>query len=255
MENKAQVTAFIILGLFIITVILVVLWLRPDSDSDGQETQNPNSFLSTCLKDYVIEAVEEISVHGGYSEPELSIDYEFEGEPRADIGYLCYQGGDYLSCVNQEPMLFNHLESEIGDYISRDVRGCFDELTVSFEEKGYVVDAVYRGFEVGLSEKKIQIDINAEITLTKSDESAKEENFRVSAPSRFYDLAVIAQKIVSREARNCDFDFIRFMDLYPEYSIDMTQTLDSSKIYTVTYKDTEEWFRFAVRGCVIPPGY
>lgn len=255
MKNKAQVTAFIILGLFIIAVILVVLWLRPGSDGGGQETQNPNSFLGTCLKDYVIEAVEEISSHGGYTEPELMIDFMFEDEPRTEIGYLCYNGGDYLSCVNQEPMLFNHLESEIGDYVSRDVRGCFDELTASYEEKGYVVDAIYRGFEVDLSENKIQIDINAEITLTKADESAKEENFRVSVPSRFYNLAVVAQKIVSREARDCDFDFINFMRLYPEYDVDMAQTLDSSEIYTVTYKDTEEWFRFAVRGCVIPPGY
>ena len=44
------------------------------------------------------------------------------------------------------------------------------------------------------------------------------------------------------------------MLLYPQYDIEKFRTGDSSIVYTVTDKKTEEFFRFAIRGCAIHPG-
>ena len=70
----------------------------------------------------------------------------------------------------------------------------------------------------------------------------------------FYDLAVISQEIVSQEAESCNFEILGFMLLNPEFEADRFRTGDSTTIYTIKHKGSEEWFRFAVRSCVIPPG-
>ena len=93
------------------------------------------------------------------------------------------------------------------------------------------------------------------MTLTKTGETTKEENFKVVIPSRIYDLAIVSQEIVSQEAKFCNFETVGFMLLYPDFKIERFTTGDLNKIYTITHKKTREKFKFAVRGCVIPPGF
>ena len=69
-----------------------------------------------------------------------------------------------------------------------------------------------------------------------------------------FDLALIVQEILSQESWYCNFEQNGFMLLYPQYDIEKFRTGDSSIVYTVTDKKTEEFFRFAIRGCAIPPG-
>jgi hypothetical protein len=73
--------------------------------------------------------------------------------------------------------------------------------------------------------------------------------------SNFYDLALVAQEIVSQEARFCNFEHLGYMLLYPDFEIDKFRTGDSDTIYTLTHRESGERFRFAVRGCVIPAGF
>ncbi len=217
--------------------------------------ENPNIFLESCIEDKIKEAVELISSQGGYISNPLHKTFKFEDEEEfTDISYLCYTQTSYLPCVNQEPMLIQHLKNEMKNYISNDVGDCFDKLTLSLEKQGYVVDATYRGFEVGLMEKKVIIEIDGEITLTKSGETSKQEDFKIIVPSRFYDLAIVTQEIVSQEARFCHFESLGYMLLYPEWYINKFRTSDAITIYTVEHKDSKEKFRFAIRGCVIRPG-
>ena len=101
--------------------------------------------------------------------------------------------------------------------------------------------------------RKIIIKINANMTLTKTEESLRYENFTIITASKFYDLAILAQEIVSQESSFCYFELLGFMLLYPEFDIDRLRTSDSTIIYTLKHEDSKEKFRFAIRGCVIPP--
>ena len=42
---------------------------------------------------------------------------------------------------------------------------------------------------------------------------------------------------------------------YPELDIDKYRTIDSSIIYNLKHIESNEEFRFAVRGCVFAPGF
>ena len=67
-------------------------------------------------------------------------------------------------------------------------------------------------------------------------------------------LWTAVQEAVSKEAQYCSFDYLGYMKVYPEIKIDKFTTQDGSIIYTMTHRDSEEFFRFAIRGCVFPPG-
>jgi len=74
-------------------------------------------------------------------------------------------------------------------------------------------------------------------------------------PSRFYDLALVVQEIVNQEARFCHFENLGFMVFYPKFNIERFRTGDGTLIYTAKHIETQEEFKFALRGCVIPPGF
>jgi len=258
LNSKSQTTIFIIIGIILVGIIGLFFLLKGEEIIDigkAKET-NPNIFLQSCIEDKVREGVELISKQGGYIENPLNKTFRFTGEKDyTDISYLCYTVNYYLSCVNQEPMLIQHLKDEVEKYISDEVEDCFDELVYSLEKEKYVVDANYNGFDVELAPKKVIVNINAGLDLTKSDESLSLENFKVVISSRFYELAVVVQEIISQEARFCHFEHLGFMALYHDYDIDRFRTSDLITIYTIKHRQSEEMFRFAVRACVIPPGF
>jgi len=255
--EKAQVTIFVIVGILIVVAVMFFFFFRqgmiPGIGEKPEE--NPAGFLETCIEDKLIEATRLISSQGGYIENSLNRTFKFSDEDDfTDISYLCYNQNNYLSCINQEPMLIQHLKAEVKEYVLDDVQECFDNLVSSLDRRGYVVDATYNGFEVEFAEKKITLDIDGKIILTKSDETTAQENFEIIIPSRFYDLAVVVQEIVSQEARFCNFETLGFMAFYPNFNIERFRTGDSTTIYTVQHRKTQEEFKFAIRGCVIPPG-
>lgn len=257
--NRGQLTIFIIIAVVIVAAVSLFFLFRSGVlDEFGAEVEtNPNAFFDSCLRDEISESVRLIALQGGFSNVSaLSLNFKFDDEADfVDMAYLCYNQNYYFPCINQEPMLFKHLNDELKNDISQNVKDCFDDLTLSLERAGYVVDAKYNGFVVELMPGQVSVKIDSELSLTKANETLKYKDFEVSVLSRFYDLAFVVQEIVSQEARFCNFEHLGYMLTYPQFDIDKFRTGDSSIIYSVESKDSKELFRFAVRSCVIPPGF
>jgi len=259
MKRRGQITIFIIVAIMIIVLVAIFLMFRKDiaipGGGGGTAEKNPSSYLETCLEDSVKETIDIISLQGGSLEPELYKSFRFEGENERKITYLCYNQNYYLPCVNQEPLLIKHLEDEIKSNIEGDVRSCFDSLTSSLDKQGYTVEVKgYRNFDLTLMPKKVKININAEIVLTKSGKRETQNNFEAYVPTQLYGLANVAQEIVNQQGRFCSFNELGYMLTYPDWSINEFMTGDSTIIYSLENRKINEKFRFAVRGCVIPPG-
>ena len=62
------------------------------------------------------------------------------------------------------------------------------------------------------------------------------------------------QQIINSEvsSENCDFDHVAYQVLHEDFEINKFTPGDGNEIYTVKHKDSEEKFRFALRGCLIP---
>ncbi len=255
-SKKGQVTIFVIVAVLIVAVIAIFFLFKlgvvPTSGSNAEE--NPEQFLASCIEGGLREKISTILSQGGYISNPLNKSFKFSEEKEAtDIAYLCYTQNDYLPCINQEALLIQHLKKEIRGGIKKQVRDCFTDLTKSLSKKGYVVDATYKDFEVDLISKKIILKIDAKISLTKKENSIKREKFNLVFNSRFYDLAIVVQEIVSQEARFCNFEQLGFMLFYPEYEIKKFRAGEDI-IYRVKHRKTQEEFKFIIRGCVIPAG-
>lgn len=253
---KGQTTIFIIIGIIIIVGIILFFFLKGEIKipSISSKDVNPNIYLTTCLKPSVEKIAEEISMNGGYIEPKFAKNFSFDEEDYRDISYLCYNQNFYFPCINQEPMLIQNIKEEFKDEIKKGVEGCYNALIKELESKNYEVESEYRNFSIELRPKRIKINIDAEISMKKEEVSSQQKDFVVLVNSYLYDLAVIAQEIVSQEAEYCNFEIHGFMLLNPEFRVQRYNTGDLETIYRIELRKSGEEFRFAVRGCVIPPG-
>lgn len=258
MSKSGQATIFIILGLLLVTGIGLFFAFRETIAPTGgvSPTNNPHAIFSSCIEEKVRDTIETISHQGGYMENKLSFAFQFEADPEPiNISYLCYQQNYYLSCINQEPMLISHLKKEIENEIADEVEGCFNSLVSSLDKKSDKIESSYNGFSIDLTNKKILLNLDAKLSVTKGEDTSSYSGLKPIISSRFYDLAIVVQEIVSQEATYCNFEQTGYMLLYPEFDIDKFRTGDSNTIYTVRHKKTNEWFRFAVRSCVMPAGF
>jgi len=257
-KNKSgQVTIFIIIAILIVAAVLIFLFVLNSKTPSTTEkpSENAGSFLDSCLKETLKESIEVIGNHGGTADPLFGKKFVFEDVGATELMYLCYTQNYYEQCSNQQPMLISHVKEEIGDYIEDEINYCWSELGKSFEKEGYVVEAQrIRGYEVELGYNDVKVVIDGVISLTKSGETTREEKFTATLPSKFYEVTRVAQEITSQEATYCSFNHLGYMLTYPEFKIIRTLTSDSVKIYDVEHRETGEKFRFAIRGCVIPPG-
>lgn len=251
--KKGQITIFIIVGVILVVGIGLFLFIQGDfvEKITGTDQINPNSFLSNCLEDKILESVYFISHQGGEINPELYKTFKFQSDERFwNISYSCYTKNFYGPCVNQKPMLITDIEKEIHNYVSEEVSICLNELENSLERKNYDVSKIYNGFKVELIPGKIKIDLNGELSYSKTKETSRIENFNIWIPSRIYDLAVVASEINSQESEFCEFSKEGFMLLYPDYDINLYR-VEHTKIYTIGWRENDEKFRIAIRGCAI----
>ena len=255
-SKRGQVTIFIIIAVVLVIVIALFIIFRKSlaPSLPWVKEENPEAYLKSCIEDKIYEGVKELSLVGGTLNNKNSIHFMFteEGVYR-NISYLCYNQNYYYPCVIQEPMLLKHLSDELEDYISTDVRECFNKIAEDLDDT-YDVSANYNGFDLDLGSKKIILNIDGKLSLSRIGETKTLEGFSLSIPTPFYDVAKVVQEIISQEAEYCNFEYVGYMVFYPQYKIQKYTTGDGVHIYTVEHKETKEKFRFAIRGCVIPPG-
>jgi len=246
-SKLSQVTIFIIIAVLIVLIALLIFFLwRPPSTTTI--TENPQFYIESCVKESAEEAIDILSRQGGDIKPELSLG--FMGE---NLTYLCYYHGNYKSCVNQRPMLIEHLQDEISEYVEGNVSECFSSLKAELEDKGYTVSVAGMNVETELQPERVVVNVDRKLVISRRDETRTFEKFDSQAASPLYELAEIAMEIVNQEAEFCNFENLGFMITYPRYDI-RKDSFEGSLIYTITDLETQHSFKFAVRTCVMPAG-
>ncbi|MBU3907070.1 MAG: hypothetical protein KKA64_02350 [Nanoarchaeota archaeon] len=256
-SKRSQITLFVIIAIIIVAVILLFFLLRGGiiPEAGGKSVKNPEAYIDSCIKPHVEEAVEILLKQGGSINNTLYREFKFEGENEFQkISYLCYTQNNYASCINQQPMLIQHLKEEIKNYIENNVKSCFQDLETGLKNEGYEVSSGDLSFDVELLPKKIVIEMNKDLTISKSGKISHYQKFNIVSLNNIYDLTVVAQEIISQEARFCNFEQVGYMIFYPQFEISKFRTGDSTIIYSVEHRKSKERIDFAVRTCVIPPG-
>jgi len=250
MRSKAQVTIFIILALIIIVAIVILFILIRRPVIEIEDVENPQAYVESCVREAVEEALEILMPQGGDIEPEGSVMYNGK-----EITYLCYNSNYYSPCVNQRPMLIEHIEEEIEDYIIPKVNNCFNSLQMELEKKNYEVVLGDMVLETQLQTRQVVVNIDRDFGMSKRDSVRNFDNFKMNLIYPVYELAEIAMEIVNQESHYCNFDVLGFMIIYPEYDIQKFRTGDSDIIYSLREIVSGKEFKFAIRSCVMPAGF
>lgn len=251
MENKrGQVTIFIIIAVMIVVLGILIYVFYPNLKSViSTQTENPSSFMQSCIEEKLNENAELISKQGGSLEPEHYYLYNNQ-----KIEYLCYTEENYKTCVVQKPMLKNSIEEEIENSISSRISNCFNDLKQNYENKGYDIEIKKGEMNIDLIPQKIVLNLNSSISLTK-DENKKYDSIRVVINNNLYELIGIANSIINWESSYGDAETTTYMNYYRDLKIEKKKQSDGTTIYILTERDTGNKFQFASRSIPWPPGF
>src|SRR4030042_454107 len=250
-EKRGQVTIFIIIAIIIVAIALLIYSFYPEIKSSlGLQAQTPQGFIQSCLEKEIKTDVEKLSVQGGSLVPEHYIMYNDE-----KIEYLCYINEYYKTCVVQQPMLKEHIESEIKNDIKEKVTACFNSMRESYQKKGYDVNLKEGETTIELLPERIASTFNYSLTLTKGGDTAKYDSFSVVLNNNLYELISIANSILNWEVTYGDAETTTYMNYYHDLKVEKKKQLDGTKIYILTDRNTENKFQFASRSSAWPPGF
>jgi len=249
MNSRAQITIFIILGLILVVLLVMLFLFINPLEVKILDDKNPQACIETCTRKAVEEALPILSSQGGDIIPNGSVMYNL-----TEISYLCYNYEDYNPCINQRPLLIEHIENEITNYIEPIVAECFNDLETSLEKR-YEVKTSEMELKTKLHSGSVIVEIKKDFKMSRKGEIRDFNEFVMHMVHPIYDLAELSMEIVNQEASYCNFDYLGYMILHPRYDITKFKTGDSDIIYKVTEVNTDETFTFAIRGCVLPSGF
>jgi len=170
------------------------------------------------------------------------------------VEYLCYTNQYYQTCVMQQPLLRQHVEREILDYIKPEALSCINNLKQNLRKKGWQVSQDREDISISIVPNKIEITVSG-FSAVKEDIGERYDKFVVEKKSQLYNLIMLATSILNWEARYGDSDIKTYMLYYPNMKVEKYKQEDGSKIYTLTYTPTKEKFVFASRSLSWPAGY
>ncbi len=248
MNNRGQVTIFIIVGIVMVVGILGAIYFMSSVDIDTSADLEPGAFIDKCIRDVVEESIDKMLFNGGEVVPLQTIWYQ-----GAEWNYLCYQADFYQGCYNIHPMLEMQIENEIVKDTQAEVQGCFDLMREDFENRGFDVSGGATTYSIDLLPGYVAINLRKKIDISRGGTAESFENFDSRVLSSIYDLVRVARDVVNSESQYCHFEYNGYMLLYPQYDIRRIDYSDS-KIYSLTDRRSKEEFKFAVRSCAFAPG-
>jgi len=246
-SRKGQLTIFIIIAVIVVAAVLFVVFYPQIKIIVSPVS--PSSYVEDCISKELDNAVVKVSETGGSINPENTMNYL--GKP---IEYLCYTAEYYKTCIMQQPLLKQHVEEEIANYIKPIAERCVNELVSDYEDRGYNVNLKKGNVSVEIIPHNVVVNVNSVLTLEKSS-TEYFTGFKVAKNSEMYDLLMISQSILNWEARYGDSAPETFMLYYPDLKVEKLKQGDGSKIYIVANREVKESFIFATRSLSWPAGY
>jgi len=246
-SKRSQITIFIILAILLVVAIILIFMLYegPLSGGGAKSSKEPAQYISQCVEGHVNDIAEILIENNGYSGEYFGIDYEYQ-----DIPYLCYYSGNNDRCVPREPMLIEHLEKEIYDYVEPKIDECFEGMQEDLASQDIEFESDFE-LSVELISRRARIEIEREVNAEGAGEPRTFRSFSAVSLTPLYDLATIIKEIIAQEIEFCDSDYLNMMEANTWVDIEKDKTGNNNIIYTVIDLKTGDVWRFAIRGCIL----
>lgn len=244
--KKAQITLFMIIGLFLLLSLGLFLYYKSAAEEkpvvlQAIDTASLTSYVESCIEATGKEVVETVALQGGIYEPVFYKTYQ-----GANISYWCY-GESPNQCVNAL-LLKEDIAAQIILGIRDKLPNCFDFKTM--EQQGYTITEGSFDSTVIIRKDAIDISLEYPITMKKKDEEAIAESFHATLQSSLGELYDTALFILNQEATEGLFDTTDFVINHTDISIEKQKPYPAT-IYVLQKKDNERndfIMQFAIQG-------
>lgn len=248
-SKRGQIAIWVIVAIIILAGVILLYLVRKAPQPVELKEMTVEQDIELCLVRAVNEAVDKMLPQGGFIQPENYVTYN-----GTKIEYLCENPGFFETCKNQHPMLVNEMRSQISDYIKPYLDQCLEIEKKEISKKGGEMSYSGINFSVSMAPARILIEILGEITITTNGQTSRFEKLDARVINPAYDLANVAIDIANSEAKYCNFQYLGYMAVYPDFDIRVARTSSSDKIYSIKDKTSGRIFNTAVRSCAIPTG-
>ncbi len=222
MNNKAQTTYYIILGiilLFIVAIMSYLLFLREPQIYVPPEIKPVYDNVVSCISDISKNGIHKLGLQGGY----INIPPSIKKTPRSNIKldntgntvipFWYYEGED------RSPTL-EFMEQELAVLLKQELANCadFESLKPKFNVK--IKDSVEP--EVSINEQDVKITVKWPLEITSGDQTKNHEDFIIKHNVKLKQAFDLAKKIMDDENKNKFFEklTINLISVDPEIPMD-----------------------------------
>jgi len=248
MTKRGQVTVFIIIAVIIVGALIIYFaFPRTRAILPIASLPNPNSYLSDCLAPQIATSMKLLTEQGGETNPTSYSSYQ-----GVKIQYLCYTSEEYKPCVVQQPLLVQHVESELRNSVQAQATQCMSDLKNLYQNRGYQFSSTNE-INVSIEPGSVRVEYVQPVTVSKETT----QTFRRAGylkTSNIYDLLMTATSIVQFESTLGNSETSLYIQYYPDLTIQKMKRQDDT-IYVLGNVATKETFTFATRSLIWPAGF
>lgn len=253
MKKRGQITAFVILGIVIVALVLLLLYTKTNVFMFTPSPEDLNKVMSDIRKDMIScigkvsdEPIRRIALQGGYLSTPVDT-YRLYDD--TTISYLCYNIENDPRCRNR--MLRKaDMEQQLNEALDFALSTCID--VQKFKKLG--------SFQITTPNKwELETTINPETVLAtvvypitisseKSELSLSEDTFKKIFNYPLGELYKVSQDVIDFETTYGEFDQLSYMLAYHGiYRIEKLRPYPD-KIYKLNKQDSNYIFQFAIQG-------
>jgi hypothetical protein len=254
MNKRAQITAFIVVGLILLVSIATVSYIKqigePREDYKNiyevtSSVKPVRTYIEQCLKNVGTITIHNISIHGGILDPE---EYQFVNGGK--INYLCYdeQG---IGCKNK--LLFRQdIEDQINTHINKKILECVD-LGI-FKDQGFNVITEIPETNTKIKNNEVVLTLKYPIKLSKEKLNLEISTFYSTIELPLGILLKTSINILNDELQDSYFDAPKFLQEHADIKIQKFKPYPD-----IIYKIEKDKliFQFAIhtKDTISEPGY
>lgn len=245
-KKKGQVSLFIILAILLVSaIILLFYYWKPGIFSSN--VSQPR--LEQCLEDVIQDKIVLLSSSAGVLDSKFN--YLYNGR---NYTFVCYTDEFFQPCVNQVPLLTKTFEESLSKLLKEEFQLCYDSSVSDLKRRGFDVSEGTIDFDVTMEPGSVLVSIDAPVTVSSGDISSRTQKYNYRYKTNLYEMLMVATSLVQFETYYGASEQTTQMMLYPNIKIDKQRRDGEVTVYTLTEKNEDFDYLFAVKSFPYPAG-
>ena len=249
-KRGAQATAFVILGLIILCIVLLLVYVRTQFlfgpvtiDKLEQRGMVPiREHVLECIDEIAPEYFDRIALQGGYLSTSEDTFRNFDG---VTVSYLCYNIEDSPTCYNRY-LTMEDIESQLENVIRQGLSTCIN-LGGFARGAQLIVGDISVDVDVGEYESVVELDFP--LRIQRGDIFIEENEFIKTLDVPLGALYGVSRDILEIETTVGEFEQLHYMLAHRGQFIIEKKRHYPDKMYIIWSKDDEDFvFQFFVQG-------